>query len=374
MFFSLCQLSIPDDRLLCTMHFYRKYQHYLKHTTTALFLFGFLTDMILLPDVNNPITKYIGLSYIVAIGGLIAFREWIIARNTASEKERKFFSLSSFGIAYFSGAALSFVFVYGLRSAALAVSWPLFLILVLCMIANEFFATHTYRFALDIMVLFIALVFYVLFNAPFIVNTQNNFVFLVSIIISIVVALIYVTLISSISETSEEETPKMYALGIGIPMFIGMLYMLNMIPGVPLSLTEGGVYHNVKRTENNMYIVEEEKEDRMFSFLRTKVHTISDTQNDIFFLSAIRAPKNMTAPITHVWEYYDEKGNWVESTVIPFTLSGGREDGYRAYSHKENIFEGLWRVTVKVDDKRIVGRVRFYIKKGTPEHVSTKTI
>jgi type II secretory pathway component PulF len=31
---------------------------------------------------------------------------------------------------------------------------------------------------------------------------------------------------------------------------------------------------------------------------------------------------------------------------------------------KENITEGLWRVTVKVDEKRIVGRMKFYIKKS----------
>ena len=83
----------------------------------------------------------------------------------------------------------------------------------------------------------------------------------------------------------------------------------------------------------------------------------------------------MTAPITHVWEYYSEKeGKWVVSTVVPFTLSGGREEGYRAYSHKENIFDGLWRVTVKVDEKRIIGRVRFEIKKGDPGLLIEKTL
>ena len=216
--------------------------------------------------------------------------------------------------------------------------------------------------------------FYVLFNAPFIVNTQNGVVFYVSILIAIIVSIVYVFLISSISETSEE-TPRMYSLAVGIPMFVAMLYFLNMIPGVPLSLTEGGIYHNVQRLDTGEYLVEEEENKKFFAGLRTKVHTISPTQNDVFFLSAIRAPQKMTAPITHVWEYYDDvKGAWVTSTTIPFTLSGGREDGYRAYSHKENIFEGLWRVTVKVDEKRIVGRVKFYIKKGEPKHIVEKTI
>jgi Protein of unknown function (DUF2914) len=167
----------------------------------------------------------------------------------------------------------------------------------------------------------------------------------------------------------------MYSLSVGIPMFIAMLYFLNMIPGVPLSLTEGGVYHHVIKTESGSYVVEEEIDTRMFSFAKIKVHTISDDQDDVFFLSAVRAPKNMTAPITHVWEHYDEQKNrWIESTVVPFNLSGGREDGYRAYSQKENIFEGLWRVTVKVDEKRVVGRVKFYIKKGIPGEVVEKTI
>ena len=68
---------------------------------------------------------------------------------------------------------------------------------------------------------------------------------------------------------------------------------------------------------------------------------------------------------SHVWEYYDPVSKrWQEKTVISFTLAGGRENGYRAYSHKENVTEGLWRVTVKVDDKRIVGRVKFYITQG----------
>ncbi len=357
------------------MHFATKYKQYLKHTTTVLFIFGFVTDMLLLPDVNNSLTKYIGLGYILGVAALIAFREWVVARNTADERERKLFSFSSFGIAYLSGAALSFVFVYALRSAALSVSWPLFLILLLCMVANEAFATHTYRFTIDIMVLFIAVVFYVLFNAPFIVNTQNETVFYVSILAAIGVSLLYVFSISSISETSEEETPRMYSLAVGIPMFIGMLYFLNMIPGVPLSLTEGGVYHNVKRLDTGEYLVEEEENKKVFASIRTKVHTISDNQSDVFFLSAVRAPQKMTAPITHVWEYYDEnKNKWITSTIVPFTLSGGREDGYRAYSHKENIFEGLWRVTVKVDEKRIVGRFKFYIEKGEPGRISEKTI
>jgi hypothetical protein len=347
-----------------------------RHITTIIFLFGFVFDMLILPDVDNPLTKYIGGVYIVTIALLISFREWLVSRNTASKGEQKLFSLASFGIAYFSGAALSFIFVYALRSAALSVSWPLFVILLLCMIANEGIKTHTYRFMLDIMVLFVAVVFYIVFNAPFFVLEQNDGIFYVSIVASIFSSLIFVRLISKLSEITEEETGKMYSLACGIPMFIAMLYFLNMIPAVPLSLTEGNVFHNVERRGDGAFVVTEEKRDTSwFTYMYPVTHTSFEGESDIFFMSSVRAPKNMEASLSHVWEYYDrQKQSWLAVTSIPFTISGGRVSGFRAYSRKENIFEGAWRVTVKVGDNRIVGRYRFNIEEGENKQLYTRII
>ncbi|MEN9551748.1 MAG: hypothetical protein RI935_125 [Candidatus Parcubacteria bacterium] len=346
------------------------------HITTIIFLFGFVFDMLILPDVDNPLTKYIGGVYIVVIAILIAFREWLVSRNTASKAEQKLFSLASFGIAYFSGAALSFIFVYALRSAALSVSWPLFVILLLCMIANEGIKTHTYRFMLDIMVLFVATVFYIVFNAPFFVLEQNDGIFYVSIVASIFFSLLFVTSISKLSEITEEETGKMYSLACGIPMFIAMLYFLNMIPAVPLSLTESDVFHYVeKRTDGTFFVKEEERDGSWFKYIYPVTHTMFEGEEDIFFMSSVRAPQNMEAALSHVWEYYDrQQQSWIAVTSIPFTISGGRKSGFRAYSKKENIFEGSWRVTVKVGDNRVVGRYRFNIERGSNKELLTRII
>jgi threonine/homoserine/homoserine lactone efflux protein len=55
-----------------------------QHASTIIFLFGFITDAYLLPEVENPITKYLGLTYLVWLAVLILAREWVVARNTAS--------------------------------------------------------------------------------------------------------------------------------------------------------------------------------------------------------------------------------------------------------------------------------------------------
>jgi hypothetical protein len=336
-----------------------------KHITTLLFVGGFIFDLLILPEAGHIATILIGLLYLGIVAFSIAMREWVVSKNTASKSEQKIFSLLTFAIAYFSGSALSFICVYALRSAELSVSWPLLVILGLCVLANEIVSSHLFRFTLDVAVLLIATLFFIIFNMPSVLNVQNDITFLISTLVAVVMSLLYLYVLQFTSESAREEAPKLYALAVGIPMFIGMLYFLNVIPAVPLSLANGGVYHAVTRDVSGVFLGQREVDTRMFSSLKTPVFHISSQDPRVYFFSAVAAPAKLTAPISHVWELYNtETSTWEEKTVISFTLDGGRESGYRAYSQKDNVSEGLWRVSVKVDSKRIVGRVKFYVIKS----------
>ncbi len=354
------------------LHHLLSLSFYKHHGTTILFFVGFIFDMAILPDIDDPISRLLGALYIGAIAFLIMFREWIVSRNTASKREQRIYGLSTLGVAYFSGAALSFICVYAIRSAAFSVSWPLLLVLALCVFANEFIASHHFRFTLDVAVLLIATLFFIIFNLPVLLNVQNDTTFIVSAIIAAVVSLLYLYALQFTSESASEEAPRLYALGVGIPMFIGMLYFLNVIPAVPLSLHHGGVYHAVTRNEQGEFIAQAEVDTRLLSAIRTPVYHFTGNDDAVYFFSAVDAPAKLTAPLSHVWEYYNQETNrWEEKTVIDFTLAGGRDDGYRAYSKKENMLDGLWRVTVKVDSKRIVGRTKFFVKQGETSQTLT---
>ncbi len=352
---------------------YKRLSSLTKHTahlTTIIFLAGFLFDAFLLPDIEDPIARYVGFGYLFLIGLLIMFREWVVSRNTASEFEQKVYSFATFGISYFSGSALSFVFIFAIRSAQLSVSWPLFLILLLCIFANEFVSTHDFRFALDIGVLLTALLFFVIFNAPLWLKVQNDTTFALAVGITVLISVTYIYLLKFSSENALFQAPRGYALAVGIPMFVAMLYFLNVMPAVPLSLKDAGVYHNVIRNGEGDFIAQKERDDRKWAKYRTPIYHLMPVDDGVFFFSAVNAPAELTAPISYVWEYYDnEKKKWFTSGVpISFTLEGGREDGYRAYSQKQNITEGLWRVTVKVGNKRVIGRVKFLVtREGVPE-------
>lgn len=336
-----------------------------RHTSTFVFLSGFLIDIILLPNFDESIARIIGLTHIGVVAFCIYFREWVISRNTASDFEQKMFAAVSFLISFSSGSALSFIFVYAVRSAELAVSWPLLLLLLLCMFANEFISTHNFRFSLDVGVLIIAFLFYTIFNAPLMLGVQSDSIFLLSVLAASGVSLLYAHILRHASHTANHEAGRSYALALGIPLFIGMLYFLNMIPAVPLSLKEAGVYHTITRTEGGLFTGSKEYDTRIFAAYRRHIFHVQSSDNGVYFFSKIDTPATITAPISHTWEYYDTASStWVEATKISFDIQGGRDDGYRAYSHKENIFDGLWRVTVKVGDNRVVGRETFYIVHG----------
>jgi hypothetical protein len=349
------------------MRFSRIVHHAKEHSTTILFIAGFVFDVVMLPEVAHAATRYLGYGYLSVVAFFIFAREWVISRNTASRFEYKVHSWLSFGIAYFSGAALSFVLVYAIRSADITASWPLFAILAVCILVNEVVSAHSFRLLLDIGVLFIATLFFTIFNAPFYLKVQNDATFALSVGITIAVSLLYIYVLRHVSETTEHETPKVISLAVGIPMFVGMLYFLNAIPAVPLSLKEAHIYHHVTRTETGDFLVLTETEERPFAHIRDMVmheHTMLPTDDGVYFYASVQAPTNVTAPISHVWEYYDnETKKWITSMIIPIAVVGGREEGYRSYSKKENIEEGKWRVTVMVGSKRVVGRRVFTVIK-----------
>ncbi len=333
-----------------------------RHFSTVIFFAGFAFDLIMLPDFSEVIAKVIGLGHILVVATFIIMREWVVSRNRADETEARVFSFLTFFISFSSGAALSFVFVYAIRSADILSSWPFFLILLCCMFVNEFVGTHDFRLMLDVGVLFVAILFYSIFNVPYILKTENDFVFGASVVIAIVASLIYLRILRKSSETARNESAHGHALAVGIPMFVAMFYFLNLIPAVPISLKDVGVYHYIEKTDSGDFTLKGYNDKSPLSFLKVEKYQVLPEDTGVYFYSAIDAPADIKAPISHTWEFYDTYAKkWISNTRIDFGIIGGRDEGYRAYSKKENIMPGLWRVVIKVGNNRIIGIKKFEV-------------
>jgi hypothetical protein len=212
------------------------------------------------------------------------------------------------------------------------------------------------------------------FHLPVALKVQNDMTFALSLGLVILICLLYVYLLRFTSEAAYQEAPRGYALAVGIPMFIGMLYFLNVLPAVPLSINKSGIYHALVREGSDFQAQEEVVSKSLFSRFSAPIFHMANSGDAVYFFSSINAPAELTASISHVWEYYDEKeSKWKVSNVVPFGILGGRAEGYRAFSMKSNITPGLWRVTVKVGGNRVVGRKSFkVVQDGAVQLINVK--
>jgi hypothetical protein len=79
----------------------------------------------------------------------------------------------------------------------------------------------------------------------------------------------------------------------------------------------------------------------------------------LFAYTAINAPRGLNERIYHVWRHNGRAGE-----RIALDIQGGRKEGYRAWTHKQNFPEapaGQWQVQVLTEAGQMIGVLRFRV-------------
>ncbi|HET8807242.1 MAG TPA: DUF5924 family protein [Methylophaga sp.] len=82
-------------------------------------------------------------------------------------------------------------------------------------------------------------------------------------------------------------------------------------------------------------------------------------QTGLYAWTAVNAPRGLRDNIHHIWLQNGE-----EIDRITLKIEGGREEGYRAYSYKNNFPEnavGRWQIRVVTDSGQLIGLKRFTV-------------
>ena len=275
--------------------------------------------------------------------------------------------ISPFLMQYAFGGLLSGFFVFYIRGASLATSWPFLVLLFGLLVGNEFFRTRYQRFTFQVSILFFVLYSYMIFFMPVVVGSMGAWVFLLSGVVSLIVIGLLLYGFSYLMPTAIHYLHRGIVISIGgIFLAVNAMYFLNILPPLPLSLKEAGVYHNITRVPSGYRVVGEEQPWYGFLISREKIHI--SVGSPVYFYSAVFAPTRITETrIVHHWEYFNEKTDaWVNRTRIEFSIAGGRDGGYRGYSLKTNVEAGLWRVRVETARGQVLGQTSFRVE-NVPE-------
>jgi hypothetical protein len=163
-------------------------------------------------------------------------------------------------------------------------------------------------------------------------------------------------------------------LVIGIYCLVNFLYFTNLIPPIPLSLKEAGIYHSVQIIRPGNYnVTYEDYGWRGFFKLYPDFRAVNGAP--VYAYSAIFSPIGLNITIMDEWQHYDTSQNkWITAGVISLPVIGGRAGGFHTFSTRSNLDAGKWRVNVKTSANQIIGQLRFNIVPVDTEPVLTNMI
>jgi len=338
------------------------YMKYERFASPAALFVGFVFDNFTLTRIDQLYDNIVLFSYLIIAGvgiTLVQLYENSVFKGLLVKKAAPFLPLL---IQFAFGGLFSGYFIFYSRSASLASSWFFILLLLGLLVGNEFFRKHYRGLVFQVSIFYFALFSFAIFFVPVIAGKMGVWIFLLSGLISLVVIATLLFVFAYIAPESFQKKGKLLKLSISsIFVLINVLYFTNIIPPIPLSLKDAGVYHFVGRTESGNYIVRSEvKKWYEFDIGSKKFHHARG--GSAYVYSAVFAPTDLNTNILHRWQYYDDKKQkWIITNEIAFPIFGGRGGGYRGYSFKEKVTEGRWRVDVVTNRGQLLGRISFEV-------------
>jgi hypothetical protein len=334
-----------------------------RHISSLALVVGFVVDNLTLRRIDLLIENAILLFYL----SIAALSIFIINCYEGNVLKGNFFRILHFwsplALQFSFGALFSGFFVFYFRSASVLASWPFLLALLALLIGNEKFRKYYQRLTFQISIFFVALFSYSIFSLPILIRRVGDEVFIASGVLSLLFVMIFILLLYVVLPEFIKRSWRMITVSIiGIFAALNVCYFLNIIPPIPLSMKQGGVYHHVLRTPKVSYIVQEEQAKRGERFsLYPPFHVVS-FNDPVYVYTSVFAPTDINTDISHVWNYYDEaKKQWVALSKITFPIRGGNDFGYRGYSVKTVTMPGRWRVDVETERGQRIGEIKFRI-------------
>lgn len=342
-------------------------------------IFGFVFDALTLKRVDTLWENVWIFGHLVVIGIFIAL---IHAREKGEEDEKNPSKMHFWYVnilQFFFGGILSTYLVFYFRSADIFATWPFIALLTLTFIANESLKRHYVRLSFQISLFFLSVYSFLIFLMPIILRKIGDGVFLFSGLLSLIFIALFLKILFHFTRDrfsgGKNEDGKMIIFPIlSIFILVNFLYFTNMIPPIPLSLKDAGMYHSIQKNEKGNYEVTYENHGwRGYFNLYPDFRQVFG--KPVYAFSAIFSPKNLNLTILHEWQNYDEiQKKWITANIVNLPVVGGRDGGFRTYSMRSNLAQGKWRVNVKTQFGQIIGHLRFNILPANTEPILTVAV
>jgi len=353
--------KILDETTTTLKAFYEEKKQY---QPIIAFFAGFTWDSFTLTRIDLLLDNLIMFSYIILAGIFIYLVNLIEENAIKNNLLLKYKDWYPNLVQFFFGGLFSGYVVYYFQSASITKNWLFLLFLIVLLVSNEFVKDRLGNLTFQIIFYYLATFSFFIFYLPVLFETMNAFIFLLSGLVSagFIAGLIYLLYKQLYDKLKSKLKNLLITLG-SIYLIFNLLYFTNLIPPVPLSLKEAGIYHHVSRAGDE-YKFRFETGD-WYEPLKDSDDDFHYAEGDtVYCFASVFAPTNLNTRIYHHWQMYNEKQDeWITTDRTNYKINGGRDGGYRGYTLKRNVQSGLWRIDVETEREQLLGRISFEIEK-----------
>lgn len=347
---------------------FHKAQHIIAHHwLTIAFVAGFATDFVLLNQVDNKFDNAVLLLYVVlATLSLVLF--YVAVAKRGPDWWINFLArFMPIVMQYSFGGLLSGMLIFYGRSGDLIVSAPFLLLILLVIFVNELVKKRSDRLLYNVALYFIGIYSYCILVVPVWLGKMGDIVFLGSGLLALAITMFLIKLLKQVVPNfiTLQKRAMVFSIGV-IYVLFNTFYFFNIIPPIPLSLTELGIFQSVEKVGDGTYrIVKEERPwYQKILWYPLTIHPVSGT--GLACYARVYAPLNLHTSVVQRWEYKDKAGVWQPYYRQSYQITGESRKGYRGYTAITGISNGTWRCTVENERGQVLGRRTFTVDTTEP--------
>lgn len=334
---------------------------YERHLSALAMVAGFIVDNVAFRRVDELRTQLVFVAYIVTCVISIAWLHYIESRADRGKARPRWRTLLPLATQFALGGFWSGFLIFYTRSADLWVSWPFLVLLFAIFLGNEILRKYHDRLVFTTVLFFFALYSYAIFAVPVVTKEIGTQTFLESGVVAVVAFAFFTMLLRAIDRRRFlQDVWRIRAGAFVVLVVINLSYFANVLPPLPLALSDAGIYHGVSRAGTVYSGIAEPQSWKVYLGAPEVLHVVSG--ESLYAFSAVFAPVALKTTIIHQWDWYDETAKqWVTQQSVSFPITGGRDGGYRGYTARANPKAGNWRVVIKTDSGSIIGTISFSV-------------
>ncbi|MDY7228856.1 DUF2914 domain-containing protein [Hyalangium rubrum] len=360
--------STPTEKIKTVMDRVQEFRaRHEKWEMAAFFFVGFVYDVLTLSRIDDTLTMVQQFVYLGVLATLLMLEQRHPEGTEPPKVLAKVWRWREDAIHFFYGSLLSSFMLFFFKSASGFTPFLFLVAMFALLVANELPLFRKLGPVVRVSLFSLCVGMYMAYVLPVIIGRMNFWIFLLAMVLAGGVIYGLIHLLRRWGTLDQLAAIRQIAIpGYGTLAALLVLFLVRVIPPVPLAVTFSGIYHAVEKKGGAYQLSHEQvwwkfwhKGDQDF---------VARSGDKAYYFFSVFAPKGFHQYKVRVRWYYDhpQKGwtTYGDGTLLTIA-NKGIERGYRSYAFTSNPKPGDWRVVLETEDGHEINRLSLTVEEDT---------